>query len=103
MRTNIEERAIELAKYIIDNRATVRAAAKRFGVSKSTVHTVLTKRNGQMPPRKKVRGREGRAFFSPALHGPVFRALMHVIRFLNIPCRAFHCIPGILSINSFGE
>jgi putative DeoR family transcriptional regulator (stage III sporulation protein D) len=33
---NIEERACELAVYIIENRATVRAAAKQFGVSKST-------------------------------------------------------------------
>ncbi len=41
MRTNIEERAVELARYIVDNRATVRAAARRFGVSKSTVHIVM--------------------------------------------------------------
>jgi putative DeoR family transcriptional regulator (stage III sporulation protein D) len=40
---NIEERACELAVYIVENRATVRDAAKKFGVSKSTVHTVLTK------------------------------------------------------------
>lgn len=33
----IEERAIELAHYIIDTKDTVRGAAKRFGVSKSTV------------------------------------------------------------------
>ncbi len=38
MRTNIEERAVSLARYIVDNRATVRAAAKHFGISKSTVH-----------------------------------------------------------------
>ncbi|MDR1247537.1 MAG: sporulation transcriptional regulator SpoIIID, partial [Clostridiales Family XIII bacterium] len=37
MKTNIEERACDLAAYIIESRATVRAAAKRFGVSKSTV------------------------------------------------------------------
>jgi|LSQX01.1.fsa_nt_gb DNA invertase Pin-like site-specific DNA recombinase len=37
----IEERAIELANYIIDKKTTVRAAAKRFGISKSTVQTVL--------------------------------------------------------------
>jgi putative DeoR family transcriptional regulator (stage III sporulation protein D) len=40
---NIEERACELAAYIVENRATVRDAAKKFGVSKSTVYTVLTK------------------------------------------------------------
>ena len=41
---NIEERACDLAAYIIDNRATVRAAAAVFGVSKSTVHKDLTER-----------------------------------------------------------
>lgn len=44
MKSDIEERAIELAEYIIDTRSTVRAAAKRFGVSKSTVHKDLTER-----------------------------------------------------------
>lgn len=41
MRSNIEERAVNLARYIVENRATVRAAAKHFGVSKSTVHMVI--------------------------------------------------------------
>lgn len=40
MRSDIERRAVELAEYIIENKATVRAAAKHFGISKSTVHTV---------------------------------------------------------------
>ena len=44
LRTNIEERALELAEYIIENRATVRAAARQFGVSKSTVHKDLSER-----------------------------------------------------------
>lgn len=44
MKTNIEERACELAVYIIENRATVRAAAKQFGISKSTVHKDLSER-----------------------------------------------------------
>ena len=35
---NIEERACELAAYIIENRATVRQAAGKFAISKSTVH-----------------------------------------------------------------
>ncbi len=43
MKTNFEERAIELAEYIIENKATVRKAASVFGFSKSTVHTVVTK------------------------------------------------------------
>ena len=38
MKGNIEERACELAIYIIENRATVRSAAAKFGISKSTVH-----------------------------------------------------------------
>ena len=44
MKGNIEERACALADYIIENRATVRAAAKKFGVSKSTVHKDLQDR-----------------------------------------------------------
>ena len=38
MKGNMEERACALALYIIENRATVRAAARKFGISKSTVH-----------------------------------------------------------------
>ena len=41
---NIEERAIELAHYIIDSKDTVRGAAAKFGVSKSTVHKDLSER-----------------------------------------------------------
>lgn len=44
MRSNIEERAVELALYIIENGATVRDAAARFGVSKSTVHKDVAER-----------------------------------------------------------
>ena len=44
MRENIEQRACELAVYIIETHATVRAAAKHFGVSKSTVHKDLSER-----------------------------------------------------------
>ena len=42
----IEERAVEIAHYIIENRATVRQTAKKFGVSKSTVHMEVTIQNG---------------------------------------------------------
>ena len=41
---NIEARACDLALYMIENRATVRDAAKKFGISKSTVHKDLTER-----------------------------------------------------------
>ena len=44
MRENIEQRACDLAAYIIEQRATVRAAAQHFGISKSTVHQDLTHR-----------------------------------------------------------
>lgn len=39
----MEERAQELALYIIENKTTVRSAASRFGISKSTVHMVIVK------------------------------------------------------------
>ncbi len=41
MKENIEERANELAHYIIEKKTTVRGAAAQFGISKSTVQTVL--------------------------------------------------------------
>ena len=44
MHTNIEERACDLAVYIIENKTTVRKAAKHFGISNSTVHKDLTER-----------------------------------------------------------
>ncbi len=51
---SIEERAINLAHYIIDSKDTVRGTAKKFGISKSTVHTDVTlkngKKNGQVVP-----------------------------------------------------
>lgn len=42
----IEERAITLARYIIDSKDTVRGAAKKFCISKSTVHKDVTFQNG---------------------------------------------------------
>ena len=44
---SIEERATELAHYIIDSKDTVRGAATKFGISKSTVHTEVTLKNGR--------------------------------------------------------
>ena len=44
MRTDIEERACDLALYIIEHQGTVRSAAKKFGISKSTVHKDLSQR-----------------------------------------------------------
>lgn len=45
MKDYIEERALEIAHYIIEHKATVRQTAKQFGVSKSTIHIDVTKKN----------------------------------------------------------
>ena len=50
MKTYIEERAMEIARYIIDNNTTVRQAAKHFGISKSTVHKDVIERLVQVNP-----------------------------------------------------
>ena len=50
MYTNIEQRACDLAVFIIENKATVRSAAKHFGISKSTVHKDLTERLPRLNP-----------------------------------------------------
>ena len=50
MKTYIEERAIEIANYMIEHNATVRQAAKNFGISKSTVHKDVTERLLQINP-----------------------------------------------------
>ena len=50
MKDYIEERAVEIANYIIETKATVRQAAKKFGISKSTVHKDCTDRLKQLNP-----------------------------------------------------
>ena len=50
MQTDIEERVRDLAVYLLENRTTVRAAAQRFGISKSTVHKDLTERLPRLSP-----------------------------------------------------
>ena len=50
MRDYIEERAVETAIYMIETKATVGQTAKKFGVSKSTVHKDLTSRLVQVNP-----------------------------------------------------
>ena len=50
MKKYIEERAVEIAVYIIENNATVRQAAKQFGISKSTVHKDCAERLTQVNP-----------------------------------------------------
>lgn len=50
MKGIVEQRAIELAEYIIENKATVRSAAKKFGISKSTVHIDVSQRLKKLNP-----------------------------------------------------
>ena len=50
MKKYIEERAMEVAGYIIEHNATVRQAAKQFGISKSTVHKDCAERLVQIHP-----------------------------------------------------
>ena len=50
MKDYIEERAMNIANYIIENNATVRQTAKAFGVSKSTIHKDVTERLTQINP-----------------------------------------------------
>ncbi|MCT4619034.1 MAG: sporulation transcriptional regulator SpoIIID [Marinisporobacter sp.] len=50
MKDYIEERAMEIAEYIINEKATVRQTAKVFGVSKSTVHKDVTERLPKINP-----------------------------------------------------
>ena len=50
MKDYIEERAIEIANYIVEEKATVRQTAKKFGISKSTVHKDVTDRLEHINP-----------------------------------------------------
>lgn len=51
MKGAVEERAVELGEYIIENNATVRAAAKKFHISKSTVHKDVSDRLQAVNPQ----------------------------------------------------
>lgn len=51
MNGNAWERSIRLAEYIIEHHSTVRATAKAFGISKSTVHKDLTERLKKVNPQ----------------------------------------------------
>lgn len=50
LKTVVEERAVELGEYIVEHKATVRAAAKEFGISKSTVHMDVSDRLKNVDP-----------------------------------------------------
>jgi putative DeoR family transcriptional regulator (stage III sporulation protein D) len=51
LKAYIEERAVEVANFIINNDATVRETAKKFGISKSTVHKDVTERLVKINPK----------------------------------------------------
>ena len=57
MKDYIEERAVAIANYIIDHNATVRQTAKKFGISKSTVHKDVTDRLEYIIPALAARAR----------------------------------------------
>ena len=59
MKDYIEEWAVEIAKYIIETKATVRQAAKKFGISKCTVHKDCTDRLRQLNPGPGMRSPAG--------------------------------------------
>ena len=50
LKNYIEERAVEVANFIISSKATVRETAKKFGISKSTVHKDITERLENLDP-----------------------------------------------------
>ena len=58
MKDYIEERAVELGNYIVEKKATVRQTAKKFGISKSTVHKYVTERLASIRPSLAERTRE---------------------------------------------
>jgi putative DeoR family transcriptional regulator (stage III sporulation protein D) len=58
LKSYIEQRAIEIGNYIVENGATVRQTAKKFGVSKSTVHKDVTERMQQINPTLAAQARK---------------------------------------------
>lgn len=56
MKGDPEERAVALGQYVVETGATVRAAAQKFGISKSTVHMEVTKLNGISGPLNEIVG-----------------------------------------------
>ena len=51
MKGFVEQRAVELGEYIIQSKATVRKTAKKFGISKSTVHKDVSERLKKVNPQ----------------------------------------------------
>lgn len=58
MKTYIEERAVEVANFIVNSNSTVRETAKKFGISKSTVHKDVTERVEKINPELATAARQ---------------------------------------------
>lgn len=58
MKGYIEERAVDIANYIVTKNATVRQTARQFGISKSTVHKDVTERLLQINPTLASKARQ---------------------------------------------
>ncbi|MDO4340196.1 MAG: sporulation transcriptional regulator SpoIIID [Eubacteriales bacterium] len=58
MKDYIEKRAVEVGSYIVETKATVRQAAQKFGISKSTIHKDVTDRLVRLNPSLASRARE---------------------------------------------
>ena len=58
MKDYIEERAVEIAHYIVEHKATVRQTATVYGISKSTVHKDVTERLSKINPSLAKQTRE---------------------------------------------
>ena len=58
MKDFVDHRAIKLAEYIIENKSTVREAAKKFGISKSTVHIDVSQRLKKINPSLYIEARK---------------------------------------------
>ncbi len=58
MKGFVDQRAIKLAEYIIENKSTVREAAKKFGISKSTVHIDVSQRLKKINPSLYIEARK---------------------------------------------
>ena len=54
----VEKRALEIGEYIIEHKATIRTAAKHFGISKSTVHKDVSQRLIHIAPQMHTQVKE---------------------------------------------
>ena len=87
MKGNMEERACQLALYIIENKATVRAAARKFNISKSTVHKDLSERlpafNRTLYLQAKQVLEETRLLLANIHEGPIHFTSNHASNYLS--------------------